>query len=194
MDTPQQLAMVSVDVIFALPILGGYGPSAVHYVTLCVRMHKEKDSFVRVRRFTAILPELMRRLSNTGPHEQDSLCFVYNGLKLAQNDTADELSMKDGDVIDGFNFYMMSSSLSMVRPRITLKVRCISGNDTLFTVTPSTRLGQLMDRLVPPGSNLSRSGIRFIFNGRALKETQTVEEVQLEDGDEISSRFCLRGC
>ncbi|KAL6585726.1 hypothetical protein OROMI_002370 [Orobanche minor] len=193
MDTPHQLAMVHDDVIFAFPIPGGYGYSAVHYVTLCIRMHKEKDYFVRVRRFTAILPQLMRHFPNTGPQEQGSLCFVYSGLELAQNHIANELNMKDGDIIDGFNFYM-SSSLSMVRPHITLKVRCISGNDTLFTVTHSTRLGQLMDRLVPPGSNLSRSDIRFIFDGRALKETQTVEEVQLKDGDEIYSHFCLRGC
>ncbi|KAL6507151.1 hypothetical protein OROHE_022050 [Orobanche hederae] len=189
MDTPHQLVMAHEDVIFALPIL----VYAVHYVTLCIRMHKEKDTFVRVRRSTAILPQPMRRFLNTGPQEQGSLCFVYSGLKLAQNHIANELSMKDGDVIDGFNFYMMSSSLSMVR-RITLKVRCISGNDTLFTVTHSTRLGQLMDRLVPPGSDLGRSDIRLIFHGRLLRETQTVEEVQLKDGDEIYSHFCLTGC
>ncbi|KAL6585732.1 Small ubiquitin-related modifier 1 [Orobanche minor] len=103
MDTPRQLAMVSDDVIFAFPILGGYGYSAAHYATLCIRMHKEKDTFVRVSRSTAILPQLMRRFLNSGPQEQGSLCFVYSGLKLAQNHIAAELNMKDGDVIDGFN-------------------------------------------------------------------------------------------
>ncbi|KNA25814.1 hypothetical protein SOVF_003160 [Spinacia oleracea] len=193
-DTPHQLGMVHDDVIFSTLIPGGSGYSAVNYVTLCIRMHKETDMFRSVRRSTAILPQLMRCFPSSGPQKQGSLSFVYGGLKLDENHTAKELNMEDGDVSDGFNFNTMSSSLSIIRPHITLKVKCVSGNLTLFRVTQNTRLGQMMDRLVPPNPLSGDKNIRFLFHGRQLEATKTVEEVQLQDGDQIDSILCLRGC
>ncbi|XP_021768257.1 uncharacterized protein LOC110732604 [Chenopodium quinoa] len=107
LDTPHQLGMVQNDVIFAFPNHGGLGYGAVHYVTLCIRMHKGRDMFHRVKRSTALLPQLMRCFSNSDPRELRSLCLVYGGLKLTQNHTASELKMEDGDIIDGFYFSLM---------------------------------------------------------------------------------------
>ncbi|KNA24309.1 hypothetical protein SOVF_016690 [Spinacia oleracea] len=183
MDTPHQLGMVHDDVIFAF-IPGGSGYSDVDYATVCIRMHKETNMFLNVRRSTAILPQLRQEYF---PQEQQGpLSFVYAGLKLTENHTAKELNMENGDVIDGFNFNTMSSSLGII---LTLKVKCRSGYETMFRVTKSTRLDQIMDRLVPlhPMSTQVKD-IRFEFNfrGKRLEETtKTVEEVQLKDGDVI---------
>ncbi|XP_021765589.1 uncharacterized protein LOC110730122 [Chenopodium quinoa] len=194
LDTPQQLGMVQNDVIFAFPNHGGLGNGAVHYVTICIRMHKGRDMFHRVKCSTAVLPQLMRCFSNSDPRELRSLCLVYGGLKLTQNHTARELKMEDGDIIDGFTFSLMNSSLSIVGQRITLKVICHVGNETVFRVTPRTLLGQMMDKLMPPEAETGRKNVRFIFNGRYLSPTKTVAEEHLVDGDTISSMLCMRGC
>ncbi|XP_021768256.1 uncharacterized protein LOC110732603 [Chenopodium quinoa] len=107
-DTPHQLRMLHDDVIFALPNRGSSGFEAVPYVTLIILMHKEKDTILRLKRSTAILPQLMQCFPNSGSQEQGSLCFVYRELKLTPNHTANELKMEDGDIIDCFNFKTMS--------------------------------------------------------------------------------------
>ncbi|XP_021768259.1 uncharacterized protein LOC110732605 isoform X2 [Chenopodium quinoa] len=193
MDTPQQIGMVHDDVIVAYPVLGGLGYRDVHNVTLCIRMHKERDMFVRVRRYTAILPQLIPCFPNIGPREQGYLHFVYGGLQLDGNHVADALNMEDGDIIDGFNFITMNSSLSVIGPHIILRVKCVSGNETLFRVSQNTRIGKMMDILTPPDAEAGRR-IRFMFAGRPLSPAKTVEEEQLVDGDIIDSVFCLRGC
>ncbi|XP_021768258.1 uncharacterized protein LOC110732605 isoform X1 [Chenopodium quinoa] len=194
MDTPQQIGMVHDDVIVAYPVLGGLGYRDVHNVTLCIRMHKERDMFVRVRRYTAILPQLIPCFPNIGPREQGYLHFVYGGLQLDGNHVADALNMEDGDIIDGFNFITMSSSLSTIGSSLTLIVKCVSGNETRFTVTQSTRLGQMMDRLRPYDSNSGRRDIHFVFGGRRLEDTETVKEAHLKDGDVIDSLRCMYVC
>ncbi|XP_056693517.1 uncharacterized protein [Spinacia oleracea] len=188
MDTPHQLGMVHDDVILAF--IPGASVCAMNYATLCIRMHKETDLFYNVRLSTALLPQLCRCVISSLRHEKDSLSFVYGGLKLTENHTAKELNMQNGDVIDGFSFNKMSSSLRII---LTLKVKCLSGYERLFRVTKNTRLDQIMDKLEPlhPLSSLNYDfdfDFRFLFRGKRLEETNTVEEVQLKDGDVI---FCV---
>uniref|UniRef100_A0A803LTV5 Ubiquitin-like domain-containing protein n=1 Tax=Chenopodium quinoa TaxID=63459 RepID=A0A803LTV5_CHEQI len=171
LDTPQQLGMVQNDVIFAFP---NHGPFNLKYY------------------LTQSVPAVPV-LTADDPRELRSLCLVYGGLKLTQNHTARELKMEDGDIIDGFTFSLMNSSLSIVGQRITLKVICHVGNETVFRVTPRTLLGQMMDKLMPPEAETGRKNVRFIFNGRYLSPTKTVAEEHLVDGDTISSMLCSNG-
>uniref|UniRef100_A0A803LTV4 Ubiquitin-like domain-containing protein n=1 Tax=Chenopodium quinoa TaxID=63459 RepID=A0A803LTV4_CHEQI len=170
------------------------GSSRYRSVYICIRVHKERDAFLRVKRNATILPQLTRYFSSGGSQEQGSLCFVYNGLILDGNHIAKELSMEDGDIIDAFNFDTMSSSLSMIHPHLTLRVECVSGNVTMFRVTPKTRVVEIMNRLVPSKPELGREPMIFICGGRRLSPSKTVEENKLVDGDTIASLFCQTGC
>ena len=71
-------------------------------------MHKEKDIFYRVRRCAPLLPQFLQCLPSVALQEDRFLSFAYEGLKLHQFHTADQLDMRDGDVVDGFDFNKMS--------------------------------------------------------------------------------------
>lgn len=75
-------------------------------------MHKERSIFHRVRRRAPLLPQLLQYFSDVAHQDHSSISFVYNGLRISQNHTADNLNMEDGDVIDGFNFDTMSKLIN----------------------------------------------------------------------------------
>ena len=68
--------------------------------------------------------------------------------------------------------------------RITLKVRSQEGNELVFKIRKNTELKKLMDNYwVRLG--ISTTTCRFIYDGERIKTTNTAEELQMEDGDEI---------
>uniref|UniRef100_A0A803LTV3 Rad60/SUMO-like domain-containing protein n=1 Tax=Chenopodium quinoa TaxID=63459 RepID=A0A803LTV3_CHEQI len=149
-------------------------------------MYKEQDKFVRVRRGSPLLPQLIRGFLDAGPQKQgSSLSFVFDGSRLNQKVTADELDIEDGDVIDAFDFDYSSSSLSIVTSRLTLTVINNETNkDVRFALNWSARLNRLMDRYCK-FEGLQLDNVAFFHEGRRLTGSKTVAEERLDDGDEI---------
>ena len=68
--------------------------------------------------------------------------------------------------------------------RITLKVRSQDGNELAFKIRKNTELKKLMDNYwVRLG--VAASSCRFIYDGERIKATNTADELQMEDNDEI---------
>ncbi|CAO2819665.1 unnamed protein product [Amaranthus hypochondriacus] len=190
-DTPFQLGMRLIDVIDVSSSSVDGNSSAGHYVTLCIRMHKERDIFYRVRRCAPLLPQLLQCLPSVAPQEDRSISFAYEGLKLHQFHTADQLHMRDGDVVDGFDFNKMRPSLSTNTPRLNLKVvNQSTGFNSDFTVSQNTLLCRLMDKFCQAEDI---KGLKFFGpTGRTLSAHKTVHEEQLKHGDTISAVLLLR--
>ncbi|XP_021754277.1 uncharacterized protein LOC110719610 [Chenopodium quinoa] len=179
-DTPLQLSMLSSDLIYAYHFLCGNGRCAEHYVTLCIRVPKERDTFIRVRRAAPLLPQLMCSFSD----DVGSLCFVYDWCRLTEKDTADNHELEDGDIIDAFDFDESSSSLSIVEPSfISLKVVNPNHRDYVFNIRQTSLLSKVFDRYCKILSVQNEAA--FMFKGRRLMGSKTVEEERLKGGDEI---------
>ncbi|CAO2838044.1 unnamed protein product [Amaranthus hypochondriacus] len=194
MDTPYLLGMVHNDSIYASPATesGVNGNNAVQYVALCIRMHKERGIFHRVRRCAALLPQLVQYFPDVALQDCSYISFVYNGLRISQNHTADNLNMEDGDVIDGFNFGTMSSSLSITNPRFNLTIINLLGKKRHFSVSPGTYFGTLMDKYSQL-TGIPIDQLWFIRHGKQLSVEETVEDVHLKDGDTVLVLSQLRG-
>ncbi|XP_021757583.1 uncharacterized protein LOC110722621 [Chenopodium quinoa] len=181
-DTPLQLSMSSSDLIYAHHFLCGHGRCAEHYVTLCIRVPKERDTFIRVRRAAPLLPQLMRGFSD----DVGSLSFVYDWCRLTEEDTADNHELEDGEIIDAFDFDESSSSLSIVEPScISLRVVNPNYRDYAFKMRQTCILSKLFNKYRKLISVQNEAA--FMFKERRLMGSKTVEEERLKDGDEIEA-------
>ena len=70
------------------------------------------------------------------------------------------------------------------RIRINLRVVSQDGNETFFKMKRMTQIGKLMNAWCQrQGVNLN--AVRFLFDGERLRESQTPESLEMEDGDVI---------
>lgn len=69
---------------------------------------------------------------------------------------------------------------------ITLKVKSQNGNELFFKIKKSTQLKKLMD------AYCSRNGVipttvRFLFDGNRIRESDTPNDLQLQNDDQIDA-------
>ncbi|XP_021765490.1 uncharacterized protein LOC110730017 [Chenopodium quinoa] len=204
-DTPINIHMLSFDVIYAYssPCSNGLvhsnsrvqdnddgSSSGLYQATICIRMHKKKDTLIRVIRATPLLPQLALGLSNAGlVVEGGSMCFVHEGTRLTQEHTAKELDIVNGDVIDAFIFDKYSCSLSIIEAskhsqesdKLYLEVSVASKyHETIyFRIKRNTRLKKLMDAYCQRCEMLK--GALFFYHGRILDGSKSPDEENLVD-------------
>ncbi|PIA38098.1 hypothetical protein AQUCO_02800028v1 [Aquilegia coerulea] len=75
---------------------------------------------------------------------------------------------------------------------INLKVKDQNQNEVFFRIKRNTQLKKLMTAYCDRQS-VDPNTIVFLFDGRRLKETQTPEELDMEDGDEIDAMLHQTG-
>lgn len=75
---------------------------------------------------------------------------------------------------------------------INLKVKGQEGNEVFFRTKRTTALKKLMSAYCDRQS-VSMESIAFLFDGRRLRENQTPEELEMEDGDEIDAMLHQTG-
>ncbi|KAF5198668.1 Small ubiquitin-related modifier [Thalictrum thalictroides] len=75
---------------------------------------------------------------------------------------------------------------------INLKVKDQNQNEVFFRIKRNTQLKKLMNAYCERQS-VDPSTIVFLFDGRRLKETQTPDELEMEDGDEIDAMLHQTG-
>ena len=68
--------------------------------------------------------------------------------------------------------------------RITLKVRGQDGEELIFKIRKNTELKKLIDNYWAR-KGIAATSCRFIYDGERIKPTNTADELQMEDGDEI---------
>ena len=67
---------------------------------------------------------------------------------------------------------------------INIKVKAQDGTEIFFKIKRSTQLKKLMDAYCTR-QGLSANQCRFIFDGERLKEDDTPDKLEMENGDEI---------
>jgi len=67
---------------------------------------------------------------------------------------------------------------------INLKVVAQDGNEMFFKLRRSTRMQKLMAAYCER-QGVDRQTVRFLFDGERLRDTQTPEGLEMEDGDVI---------
>lgn len=66
----------------------------------------------------------------------------------------------------------------------SLKIKTLRGSDSVINVNPSTKVGDVKEKLCPMKS-ITIEQQRLIYRGRVLKDSQTVSECHIKDGDTI---------
>eukprot|EP00347_Sterkiella_histriomuscorum_P010877 403374578 len=67
---------------------------------------------------------------------------------------------------------------------INIKVKAQDGTEIFFKIKRTTQLKKLMDAYVNR-QGLSSNQCRFIFDGERLKDDDTPDKLEMENGDEI---------
>ena len=68
---------------------------------------------------------------------------------------------------------------------IHLKVRSQDDDEVFFKIKRSTQLKKLMDKYCERQGISNINNVRFLFDGERLVETNTPDELQMQNGDEI---------
>ena len=69
-------------------------------------------------------------------------------------------------------------------PHINIKVKAQDGTEIYFKIKRTTQLKKLMDAYCTR-QGLSSTQCRFIFDGERLKDDDTPDKLEMENGDEI---------
>ncbi|EFJ18574.1 hypothetical protein SELMODRAFT_112290 [Selaginella moellendorffii] len=75
---------------------------------------------------------------------------------------------------------------------MNLKVKSQDGNEICFSIRRNTRLAKLMKAYCERMS-VAPDSIAFLLDGKRLREDQTPEELEMEDGDEIDAMLHQTG-
>mmetsp|Transcript_28470 Transcript_28470/g.32930 ORF Transcript_28470/g.32930 Transcript_28470/m.32930 type:complete len:108 (+) Transcript_28470:41-364(+) len=67
---------------------------------------------------------------------------------------------------------------------LNLKVKSQDGEEVFFKIKKSTQFKKLMDAYCNR-QQINPQNVRFLFDGERIAETQTPNELNMEDGDEI---------
>ena len=68
--------------------------------------------------------------------------------------------------------------------QLNIKVKAQDGTEIFFKIKKSTQLKKLMDAYCQR-QGLSNNQCRFIFDGERIKDDDTPETLEMENGDEI---------
>ncbi len=71
-------------------------------------------------------------------------------------------------------------------PHINIKVKAQDGTEIFFKIKRTTQLKKLMEAYCTR-QGLSANQCRFIFDGERLKDDDTPDKLEMENGDEIDA-------
>ena len=69
---------------------------------------------------------------------------------------------------------------------ITLKVKSQDGNELFFKIKRATQLKKLMEAYCSR-NGVNPTTVRFLFDGQRIQETNTPNDLHLEDNDQIDA-------
>ncbi|KAJ3045567.1 hypothetical protein HDV00_009224 [Rhizophlyctis rosea] len=111
---------------------------------------------------------------------KDMIRFLYQGTRLMGTETPDEMEMEDGDSVD-VTYQQLGGGPEDQFLNIKVKSR---NTETFFKIKPKTVMKRVMDKYCER-QDVKREDVRFLFDGMRVDETQTAEELGMEDGDHV---------
>ncbi len=76
-----------------------------------------------------------------------------------------------------------TSTTENVSNLVHIKVTSQNNEEIIFKVKNTTAFEKLMDKYCERFNISNQSGVRFLFDGEAVKKNQTPSDLGLEDGD-----------
>ena len=77
-----------------------------------------------------------------------------------------------------------AGTAGQAQEQLNIKVKAQDGTEIFFKIKKSTQLKKLMDAYCQR-QGLSNNQCRFIFDGERIKEDDTPDTLEMENGDEI---------
>ena len=77
-----------------------------------------------------------------------------------------------------------AGAAGQAQEQLNIKVKAQDGTEIFFKIKKSTQLKKLMDAYCQR-QGLSNNQCRFIFDGERIKEDDTPDTLEMENGDEI---------
>ena len=113
--------------------------------------------------------------------------FMCDGYRIESHDTPESIEMEDGDVIN------VSPARVSTPGYVEIKVVAQDGNETFFKCMRTKPLINLM-RAWCQQHGVGLCAVRFTFNGPVIREHETPEDLEMEDGDVIDVSAKMQGC
>jgi small ubiquitin-related modifier len=147
-----------------------------------IKIKIKQDSKMQ-RIFTAIASQLNL--------DSSSLKFTFKGLICNSEETPYSLEMKDGDVISCKRDCLIDLN-SENDTTITVNVKTPNGERIKLKIKQDTKMQRIFtataDKL-----GLNSGDLRYMFDGRSLRDNDTPYSTEIQDGDVIDSYMKLRG-
>ncbi len=128
---------------------------------------------------------------------RDSVRFLFENIRIHDNDTVAGLEIEDGDEIQcvleqvgGGNGSPEGEGEGEPKPeekaptQLSVKVVDQEGNDLFFKIKKNTSLKKVMDAYCERQGK-TRGLVRFLFEGHRIQDNDTPDTLELEDGDMI---------
>ncbi|WJX37635.1 hypothetical protein P8452_25382 [Trifolium repens] len=149
------------------------------YINLTVKLHGYGSTlFYRINR-SSQFKKLMTDYSDRYSRELELVIFLFGRGHIEEEQTPNELHMKDGDIIDTTFRYGAN---------INLKIKGQDGYEASFEMHYNSRLEKLMDFYCRKYC-LEVTEVAFLFNGRLLRADQTPWKLHMRYEVEIYAVF-----
>ena len=121
-----------------------------------------------------------------GAHD-NAVQFMFGGYRIESHDAPEGIGMEDGDVIN------VSPARVSTPGYVEIKVVAQDGNEFFFNCKRTKPLISLM-RAWCQRQGVRPCAVRFTFNGPVIREHETPEDLEMEDGDVIDVSAKMQGC
>lgn len=159
--------------------------------TLRIQVQNERqDEFHFKVESTALMKKVMDAYCKLQFQDRDVLRFVFDGIRIQDQDTPNLLNMEEGDIIDvwtelrggvGTPEPEAPKALGEVK-HINIRVKDQDSNEVRFKIKSTTSLKKVMDAYCQR-QGLQRDALRFLFDGDRVQDNDTPESRELEDDD-----------
>jgi len=115
----------------------------------------------------------------------DAFYFTFNGNRISDEDTAQQINMGEDGQIDCCLPAEMSAAYETITIRVVNKYLPRGEVVTEFDIKKATPLKRVFDIYKARSDGIDMEAFRFTFNGKHLSEEDTAQQLQIEDNGQI---------
>ena len=124
-----------------------------------------------------------------GPYgriDEDAFYFTFNGNRISDEDTSEQIHLEDDGQIDCCLPAEMSAAYETITIRVVNKYLPRDEVVTEFEIRKSSPLKRVFDTCkARSDGGIGMDVFRFTFNGEIISEEDTAQQLQIEDGGQI---------
>ncbi|PIC13693.1 hypothetical protein B9Z55_027559 [Caenorhabditis nigoni] len=164
------------------------GGDMAEYIKIKVVGQDGNEAHFRVKLGTSMAKLRKSYAVRTGV-SAESLRFLFDGRRIEDQDTPESLEMKDGDyqhtIMADNNGAAFATSGGDIAKYMKVIVIGQDGNEIHFRAKLGTSMGKLK-KAYADRTKVSAESLRFLFDGSRIEDEDTLESLEMEDGDIIN--------